>query len=49
MFSVAGEVPRVGWRDGDEVTDLSALGDVYTQSSLNPLMALGRARRFLAA
>ncbi|HEX6788628.1 MAG TPA: fumarylacetoacetate hydrolase family protein [Gaiellaceae bacterium] len=42
VFSVGDGAPRVGWRDGDEVTDLSALGDVYTESSLNALMALGR-------
>ena len=43
VFSVAGGSPRVGWRDGDEVVDLSGLGDVYAQPSLNALMALGRA------
>ena len=42
VFSVAGGAPRVGWRDGDEVVDLSALGDVFAQPSLNALMALGR-------
>jgi len=42
VFSVAGGTPRVGWRDGDEVVDLSGLGDVYEQPSLNALMALGR-------
>jgi fumarylacetoacetase len=42
VFSIGGDAPRVGWRDGDEVTDLSALGDVYAQPSLNALMALGR-------
>jgi fumarylacetoacetase len=42
VFSVAGGTPRVGWRDGDEVVDLSGLGDVYAQPSLNALMALGR-------
>jgi fumarylacetoacetase len=42
VFSVDGGSPRVGWRDGDDVVDLSALGDVYTRSSLNALMALGR-------
>jgi fumarylacetoacetase len=42
VFSVAGGAPRVGWRDGDEVVDLSGLGDVYGQPSLNALMALGR-------
>jgi fumarylacetoacetase len=41
VFSTAGLGARVGWRDGDEVVDLSALGDVYAQSSLNALMALG--------
>jgi fumarylacetoacetase len=42
VFSVAGGEPRIGWRDGDEVVDLAALGDVYAQPSLNALMALGR-------
>jgi len=42
VFSVGGGSPRVGWRDGDEVVDLAALGEVYEQSSLNSLMALGR-------
>jgi fumarylacetoacetase len=42
VFSVAGGTPRLGWRDGDEVVDLSRLGDVYEQPSLNALMALGR-------
>ena len=42
IFSSPGTAPRVGWRDGDEVVDLSALGDVYARPSLNPLMALGR-------
>jgi fumarylacetoacetase len=31
------------WRDGDEAVDLSALGDVFAQGTLNPLMAQGRA------
>jgi fumarylacetoacetase len=31
----------VGWRDGDEIVDLTGLGDVYAQPSLNALMALG--------
>jgi fumarylacetoacetase len=30
------------WREGDEAVDLSGLGDVFAQSSLNPLMAEGR-------
>jgi fumarylacetoacetase len=41
VFSVAGGTPRIGWRDGDDVVDLSALGDVYAQPSLNALLALG--------
>ena len=31
------------WRDGDEAVDLSGLGDVFAQRTLNPLMAQGRA------
>jgi fumarylacetoacetase len=30
------------WRDGDEAVDLSSLGDVFAQPSLNPLLAQGR-------
>ena len=30
------------WRDGDESVDLSGLGGVFAQPSLNPLMAEGR-------
>ncbi len=30
------------WRDGDEAVDLSGLGGVFAQPSLNPLMAQGR-------
>jgi fumarylacetoacetase len=41
VFSTGGGATRIGWRDGDVVVDLSALGDVYTQPSLNALMALG--------
>jgi len=41
VFSTSGAAPRLGWRDGDEVIDLSGLGDVYTERSLNALMALG--------
>jgi fumarylacetoacetase len=41
VFSVAGGEPRIGWRTSGEVVDLSALGDVYAQPSLNALMALG--------
>jgi len=43
VFSTGGARARLGWRDGDVVVDLSALGDVYQQPSLNALMALGRA------
>ena len=31
------------WRDGDEAVDLSGLGDVFSEPSLNPLMAQGPA------
>ena len=31
------------WRDGDEAVDLSALGDVFAEPTLNPLMAAGPA------
>jgi fumarylacetoacetase len=31
------------WRDGDEVVDLSGLGDFFAQPALNRLMAQGRA------
>jgi fumarylacetoacetase len=31
------------WRDGDEAVDLSGLGGVFAQRTLNPLMAEGRA------
>ena len=31
----------LAWRDGDEAVDLSGLGDVFAQQSLNALMALG--------
>jgi fumarylacetoacetase len=41
VFSVAGGTPRIGWRDGDAVVDLSGLGDVYELPSLNGLLALG--------
>jgi len=39
VFSVAGAEPRVGWRAGDEVVDLSALGELFRGASLNPLLA----------
>ena len=41
VFSVAGGSPRIGWRSGDEVVDLSGLGDLFRAASLNPLMAQG--------
>ncbi len=31
------------WRDGEEAVDLSGLGDVFAASTLNPLLAQGRA------
>jgi fumarylacetoacetase len=31
------------WRDGEEAVDLSGLGDVFAQPTLNPLLAQGRA------
>jgi fumarylacetoacetase len=42
VFSVRGDRPRVGWRDGDDVVDLSALAEHFAQPSLNALLALGR-------
>jgi fumarylacetoacetase len=41
VFSVAGAAPRIAWRDGEHAVDLSGLGDIYAQPSLNALMALG--------
>jgi fumarylacetoacetase len=41
VFSTAGTARRVGWRQGDEVIDLSGLGNVYARPSLNALLALG--------
>ena len=35
--------PRVGFRDGDEVVDLSGLGEAFRQPSLNALLAQGPA------
>jgi fumarylacetoacetase len=32
----------LAWRDGDEAVDLTALGDVFAERSLNALLALGR-------
>ena len=40
VFSHGGD-RRVGWRSGDEIVDLSGLGDVFTRTGLNALMALG--------
>ncbi len=40
VFS-AGAAPRVGWRDGDAVVDLSGMGDVFSEPSLNALMSQG--------
>ena len=42
VFNRSGEPPRVGFRRGDEVFDLSSLGDVFRRRSLNPFMAEGR-------
>ena len=42
VFNRPGEPPRVGFRRGDEVFDLSSLGDVFRRPSLNPFMAEGR-------
>jgi fumarylacetoacetase len=46
VFSTPDTAPRVGTRVGDSVIDLSlALGDeVFSQPTLNPFMAQGRAR-----
>jgi fumarylacetoacetase len=41
VFSTRGTAPRIGWRQADEVIDLSGLGDVYARPSLNALLALG--------
>ena len=41
VFARAGEAPRVGWRAGDGVLDLSGLGDTFARPSLNELMAQG--------
>ncbi len=42
VFSTEGAAPRLGWRDGDEIVDLSSLGDVFAEPRLNSLLALGR-------
>ena len=41
VFAPPGEEPRVGFRRGDSVLDLSGLGDELRAPSLNPLMAAG--------
>ena len=41
VFCRPGEEPRVGFRAGDDVLDLSALGDEFGRPSLNALMASG--------
>jgi fumarylacetoacetase len=43
VFSVADTPPRLGWRDGDEVVDLAALGGAFGGPTLNALMAEGPA------
>ena len=42
IFSPAGGAPRIGTRLGDEVLDLSHLGEELAEPSLNALMAAGR-------
>ena len=41
IFNPPGEPPRVGFRRGDEVFDLSVLGDVFREPSLNAFMGKG--------
>jgi fumarylacetoacetase len=41
VFARPGEAPRVGWRVGDGVLDLSSIGDDFAQPTLNALMARG--------
>jgi fumarylacetoacetase len=41
VFSRPGEEPRVGFRAGDQLLDLSRLGDEFRRPSLNAFMALG--------
>jgi fumarylacetoacetase len=41
VFSTGGGARRIGWRDGDEAVDLSALGHVFVEQSLDALLALG--------
>ena len=42
IFNPPGEAPRVGFRRGDEVFDLSVLGDVFREPSLNAFMGQGQ-------
>jgi fumarylacetoacetase len=42
IFNRPGEAPRVGFRTGDTVRDLSRLGDVFREPSLNTFMAQGK-------
>ena len=41
VFTRSGEAPRVGYRKGDSVADLSGLGDAFRRASLNAFMAQG--------
>jgi len=43
VYSVGGGAPRVGFRAGDDVFDLSGLGEVFRRPSLNDFMAQGPA------
>jgi fumarylacetoacetase len=43
VFSAGGEAPRVGFRAGDGVLDLSRLGAAFEAPRLNEFLALGRA------
>jgi fumarylacetoacetase len=43
VFARRDEAPRIGWRAGDEVVDLSPLGGVLGESSLDALLAAGPA------
>ena len=42
VFSVDGGEPRVGFRAGGEIRDLSSLGETFRRPSLNALLAQGR-------
>ena len=41
VFGRPGDEPRVGFRAGEEVLDLSAFGNEVRRASLNPFMAAG--------